>query len=139
MSRLNRPLRLWHALLATVAVFAIGVAGTAIAVGGKKAPSAGSAKVNLGSSHGYVYVSKTGDQFSAGETNFEEVKCPKHSVVTGGGVYISGSSLEAHVNTSYPQDIGDGNDTPEDGWGGHVANNAGNPKDETAYAVCKKF
>jgi hypothetical protein len=53
-------------------------------------------------------------------------------------VYISGASIEAHVNTSYPQDFGDTNHTPEDGWGGHVGNDTGSPKTETAYAVCRK-
>ena len=34
MSKLKRPLRLWHGLLAVVAALAVGVAGTAIAGGG---------------------------------------------------------------------------------------------------------
>ena len=140
MSRINRPLRLWHALLATVAVFAIGVAGTAIAVGGKNASSAVSAKAKrLGRSHGYVYLSKTGDQVPSGETDYQQIKCPRHSVVTGGGVYISGSSLDAHVNTTFPLDSGDRGATPEDGWAGHIGNDTGTPKEETVYAICKKF
>ena len=34
MSKLKRPLRLWHGLLAIVAALAVGAAGTAIAGGG---------------------------------------------------------------------------------------------------------
>ncbi len=39
MSKLKRPLRLWHGLLAIVAALAVGAAGTAIAGGGKAGPT----------------------------------------------------------------------------------------------------
>ena len=41
MSKMKRPLRLWHGVLAMVAALAVGAAGTAIAGGGNGGPSKG--------------------------------------------------------------------------------------------------
>jgi hypothetical protein len=138
MSRLNQPLKTWHGLIAIVAALFVGGAGTAIATSDKQAGPGGAAKSNLGSDHGYTYVSDFADN-PAGEQTRATVNCGKGKVAVGGGGVGSASGAgEEDLNGSFPNDGNDADDVPSDGWGVYADNTDSVAHTVTVYAVCKK-
>jgi hypothetical protein len=65
-------------------------------------------------------------------------RCPRGTVVTGGGVYLTGGTPADEVASSAPYDGGDRDGRPDDGWFAEV--NSGAPGGTmTTYAVCAPF
>jgi hypothetical protein len=55
--------------------------------------------------------------------------CPAHTVVWGGGVFVSSGQLGANVNSSYPA---------HNGWAADVNNAGGSDTTFVVYAICAK-
>lgn len=134
MNRLNRPLRVWHGLVAVALALVLGVGATAIAMGS----GAARGKVVVGKSHKYSYIKKS---FSnrANEVDQGVVNCGKGAVPVGGGA-VSGannSSGAQAMNSSYPHDGGDRGEVP-DGWAVFMDNQTNTDIKTEVYAVCRK-
>lgn len=67
----------------------------------------------------------------------QKAKCPKKTTVTGGGVYITGTSVDIEVASTAPYDGLDKDKTPDDGWMAE-GNADGSQRTMTVYAVCAK-
>ena len=65
-----------------------------------------------------------------------KAKCPAGTRVTGGGGFISGTTLQAHIVASKPIDLRDGDKAPDDGWKVFARNNTGADKTLTVHAIC---
>ena len=65
-------------------------------------------------------------------------RCPAGTSAVGGGVYISGSTLDLVVSTSKPWDSGDRDSKPNDGWFGRANNGSGTDQVMETWAVCSK-
>ena len=134
MSRLNRPLRVWHGLLAAVAALAVGSAGSAIAGGQRDAISpAAHIKAAAVTLH-YVHKERTVHASSQAGLHAD---CPPGTYVVGGGVFSSAHFAHGGgmmINSSTPFNVGD---PDNDGWFGKVDNfqNA-EAKSMTVYAIC---
>ena len=122
MSKLKRPLKLWHGLLAIVAALAIGAAGTAIAGGGNGGPSKGLTTAGVGGS-GFFQVGHHYYGFKSRSTPLGDsqralrLSCPRGTkVIAGGGGGYSNEPNEQNVNFTGPFDSGDRGRKPEDGW-----------------------
>src|SRR5262245_59293449 len=63
-----------------------------------------------------------------GTQDGDEVECA-HGKVTGGGVYVTGTSLDIEVATSAPLDS-------RDGWTGYANNDSGSQQTMTVSAIC---
>lgn len=120
MSKLKRPLRLWHGLLAIVAALAVGAAGTAIAGGGKSKdlttagiPPRG-VFLDSGKYHYGVKIRASGP----GENQQGvRLKCPRGTrAIGGGGGGDSADPTEQFLNYSAPFDSRDRGRVPDDGW-----------------------
>lgn len=121
MSKLKRPLKLWHGLLAIVTALAVGAAGTAIAGGGqgKDLPTAWFGQPGGGflDSGKYHYGFKTKVTPVGNSQENVRLKCPRGTrVVAGGGGGFSGTPGEQAVNFNGPFDSRDRGRVPEDGW-----------------------
>ncbi len=81
------------------------------------------------------YRSKS-KNLSAAELTSIKVRCKKREHVTGGGVSITGGTLDAHVISSYPIDSSDKGRVPDDGWKVVASSDNAVPKKFTAYAIC---
>jgi hypothetical protein len=95
---LNKPLKLWHALLALAAVATLGASGTAIAIS-TRAPIP---PLSTFSSGGYKYVISSFKDNPPGTQTAQKVQCPKKTFAVGGGVSDNGGFNEQHVNASQP-------------------------------------
>ena len=58
-------------------------------------------------------------------------------VVTGGGGSIVGDGGLTRMHETYPADVGDGDDTPADGWTTSFRNGGASATNFTDYAICK--
>ena len=119
MSKLKRPVRVWHGVLAIVAALAVGAAGTAIA-GGGQSKSLGTAGFGPGGfldSGKYHYGAKArGTPLGDSQENVR-LKCPRGTrLIAGGGGGLSNDPTEQDVNYSAPFDSRDRGRVPEDGW-----------------------
>jgi hypothetical protein len=135
MSTLNRPFRLWHGLLAIIAAFAAGSAGSAIA-GGERSARVQAAAIP-GSAFHYLLNRKT---VRANSQSSLTVDCPRGTHATGGGVEGTARFNNAAgqmINSSSPLDDDDGNRAEDDGWFGKMDNftNAGGEKMKV-WVVC---
>ena len=63
--------------------------------------------------------------------------CPKGTSVAAGGGSVGPGEGEAWLNSSIPIDGGDEDGVPDDVWTSYYYNFSGDPKNVTAYAVCK--
>lgn len=82
-----------------------------------------------------TYVSKTVD-VDAGEAVTVRAKCPKGSVVAGGGAYITGATADGHVVATRPYDSADKGKVPEDGWEAGLQNTGASVLSASSHAVC---
>jgi hypothetical protein len=121
MSKLKRPLRVWHGLLAIVAALAIGAAGTAIAGGGQSkdlttaAFSGGGGKFLDAGKYHQGFKSK-GTPIGDSQESVR-LKCPLGTrAIAGGGGGLSTDPSEQNVNYSGLFDGRDRGRAPEDGW-----------------------
>ena len=57
-------------------------------------------------------------------------------MVTGGGAFVSGSSVEAWLNTSSPEPAGGTSATPEQGWIAFAYNEGARDETLHVYAIC---
>jgi len=62
--------------------------------------------------------------------------CPA-GVVAGGGASISGAAGTVRLHETYPADVGDIDETPEDGWTTSLRNGGMGPANGVFYAICK--
>ena len=134
MGFLRRPVTAGQLILATGAALVLGIGGSAVAGLSKDGPPE---RANLGTAGGMLY--KTDFQvIGAGQQGGGTAECPNDRHVTGGGLQASGFNGDAtHVNSSFPDDDDDGNDTPDDGWTGVVDNGDNDSQTVTVYAICK--
>ena len=119
MSKLKRPLRLWHGVLAIVAALAVGAAGTAIAGGGRQqGPDDGRVRPAVGFLDREVPLRVQGEGHPARQQPENvRLKCPRGTrVIAGGGGGFSNDPNEQDVNFSGPFDSRDRGRDPEDGW-----------------------
>lgn len=79
---------------------------------------------------------KVGETTSAPDSLALKVSCKKDEHVSGGGVFITGPTDEAFINSSYPIDSHDKGKSPDDGWRVRVHDTAGAGKTVNAYAIC---
>ena len=63
--------------------------------------------------------------------------CPRGTSVAAGGGSVGPGAGEAWLNSSSPFDGGDEDGVPDDGWTSYHYNFSGDPKNVTAFAVCK--
>ena len=64
--------------------------------------------------------------------------CPTGSQVTGGGLSITGTTLNTEVADSFPFDGSDAGTTPDDGWQGNANNDgSGQTLKAQAFAICR--
>jgi hypothetical protein len=143
MSKLKRPLRLWHGLLAIAAALAIGAGGTAIAGDHGKGKNlttaglpAGGVFRDAGKYHYGVKVKGTHDGDSQTDV---KLKCPRGTrVIGGGGGGSSGDPTEQSINFSGPFDTRDRGRVPDDGWIMYM-NNQGLEGNEAivVQAICR--
>jgi hypothetical protein len=143
MSKLKRPLRLWHGLLAIVAALAIGAAGTAIAGDdgkGKDLTTAGLPPGGVFQDSGkYQYGVKVKDTPPGDSQTHVKLKCPRRTrVIGGGGGGSSGDPTEQSINFTGPFDNRDRGRAPDDGWITFV-NNQGLEGNEAivVQAICR--
>ena len=143
MRKLDRPLRLKHALIVAAAVLTLGVGATAIAGGGGDSKDALHAKVTRGVSGSFTgnhfYGQKTVDVAANRQVGARK-KCPRGTHVVGGGAFSSAGfngGAGMMLNSSNPFDGGDGNSIPDDGWIAYVDVFNPAPSDDfTVYAIC---
>jgi hypothetical protein len=126
---LKRPLKLWHAVLAVVLIAALGAAGTAIALGGKRTPT-----LATGQAGGYSYVISDLINNPAHHESGGNVRCPQGTFVLGGGA--SNNSTHQVISDSHPGLQAQADFPPHQGWF-VVMNNIGDT-DQTfqVWAVC---
>jgi len=132
---LNKPLRVWHALVAMVAVLALGVTGTAIAVHGKNDAAPAKTTSTAGP---FKYVVTSEHTNHATTQDNAEAHCPNNYHVLGGGVSNSGPYNTEHVNDTHPTDDGDNGSAPDDNWLVHLDNISGGDQTFQVYAICGK-
>jgi hypothetical protein len=64
--------------------------------------------------------------------------CPANTQVTGGGVDVTGNNTDIEVADSLPQDDGDLDDVPDNGWRADANNdNSGRGEHMQAFAICQ--
>src|SRR5262245_50995867 len=103
MSRLDRPLKVWHGLLAVGMALLLSACATAIATSARSGASAAhTEKTSLGTDHGYTYVRQGFTNF-ANSVDQGVVSCGRRSVVVGGGGLseANSSSGAQSLNSSY--------------------------------------
>lgn len=81
-----------------------------------------------GAPKGYIVVNSGALTAANGTQTFGSAACPAKTVVYGGGVIITSSSLAANVNTSWPDGDTD--------WAADVNNASGAATTFTVYAIC---
>jgi hypothetical protein len=124
---LTRPLPAWSAVLLVTGGALVGVVTSA---GGDQ----------IGKSHGVHYVVETGQGVNPDSVGEVVAKCPKRTVVVGGGFHENGTSIHMRMVSSQPVDRGDPNNAPDDGWSVKLFNESGgaNTNFANAYAVCEE-
>jgi hypothetical protein len=122
---LARPLPAWWAVPAVMGAVLVGIVASA---GGDQ----------IGKSHGVRYVVEEGPGINPDSVGEVTAKCPRGTVVVGGGFHENGTAIHMRMVGSQPVDRGDGNTAPDDGWLVKVFNETGGPSTNTptAYAVC---
>jgi hypothetical protein len=134
---LNKPLRLWHALVALGLVVALAVTGTAVAVQGKSFNAVSTRTVLTAGN--YKYVETAAQTNAARQQNNAVAHCPSGGYhVLGGGVGNSGTFNQQHVNDSHPIDGQDANTAPDNGWLVHLDNLSNQEKTFVVFAICAK-
>ena len=82
------------------------------------------------------YVKDEPVSIAAGESVTRRVGCKEDEHVVGGGARLSGPADQGRLVSTFPDDDGDADDVPDDGWQSRVHNVSGVGKDVTAYAIC---
>ena len=120
---LGRPLKVWHGVVAVVVALVIGMVAPSVATTAR--------------SGGLRYVTSKAKQLNADTEGSIVVFCPRGTVVTGGGVHISGGHADKlAVSSSEPWDAN--NDGIRDnGWRAWVENNGPNQQSFQVFAICK--
>jgi hypothetical protein len=116
---LNRPLKIWQALLLAGVLMAVALAVTG-------AHGQGSPRVEI------VGNSVT---VPAHSVAFGRVKCDRPNLALGGGVSVQDASLQ-DVRSTYPWDDSDDNPRPDDGWAGQIHNDGNEELSATIFAAC---
>jgi len=96
------------------------------------------ADTSLGIVGDLEYRSDTTSSVGAPSVSTADVECSGgFPYVLGGGTTMNGIQVQTHIATSAPIDsLLDTDDTPDNGWRGTMANDSGDPKDLTAFAIC---
>jgi hypothetical protein len=84
----------------------------------------------------YIYREKERST-TAGERLKSSARCPAGSHATGGGSDATGSHLSFHLNSSYPTDMKDDGNAPDDAWRIHGDELSGGSRLVTTHVVCK--
>jgi hypothetical protein len=82
------------------------------------------------------YVASDPETMFAPGSGTAVARCGANRSVAGGGVFVSGSVLEAPLVRSAPIDLGDADDVPDDGWSAKALNESGLGKTVVAHAIC---
>jgi hypothetical protein len=134
---LNRPIRIWHAILAVAAIAALVIAGSAIAGGSggdndRIAPQADRPALKSG---GYRYVGKVVNN-AAGTQSTIIQECPRGTIpIAGGGGGISETPGEQQLVYSNLADGPDANKKP-DSWLVAVDNQSSTDLNASVEAIC---
>jgi hypothetical protein len=117
MRILNRPVRIWQAMLVTAALAALAATGTTIAAQGPSARDT---------------IRRASFDVPPNSTVIKRVVCGKRDgKALGGGIQLQNAELQ-DVKDSYPWvDVRDDVPGSDDGWEGHVRNSG----DETLKAI----
>ena len=75
-------------------------------------------------------------QVPVGESRAAFVRCESGEHVTGGGGRSAGAPGAMNLYTSYPLDLGDSDEAPDDAWQANAYNRSASPKKLKAYAIC---
>ncbi len=141
MSKLKRPLRLWHGLLAIVAALAVGAAGTAIAGGGKgkDLTTAGIPPRGVFLDSGkYHYGVKIRASDPGRQPAKRQAEVPaRHEGDRRRRRGDSTDPTEQFLNYSAPFDSRDRGRVPEDGWIVFVNNNGTEGEVVVVEAICR--
>ncbi len=89
-------------------------------------------------SAGGMATVKFRDVVPAGGTLSPRAKCKSNLRVVGGGVATSGSPDASQIVSSYPDDFGDGDGIPDNGWKVKVNNYSGQNLGVNVYAMCMR-
>src|SRR5215211_793857 len=128
MKRLwTRPMPAWSAVLLILGTALVGIVASA---GGDQ----------IGKSHGVHYIVEQGPGVNPDSIGEAVAKCPKGTVVVGGGCHENGTSIHMRIVSSQPIDRGDRNNAPDDGWSVKLFNETGglNTNFANVYAVCEE-
>jgi hypothetical protein len=122
---LTRPLPAWSVVPLVLGTTLVGIVASA---GGDL----------IGQSHGVRYVVETGPGVNADSIGGVTAKCPRRTVVVGGGFAENGTTIDMRMVSSKPVDRGDGDSAPDDGWAVEMYNEPGASSTNfpNAYAVC---
>ena len=71
-----------------------------------------------------------------GEARAAFVRCKRREHVTGGGSRSAGVPSAMNLYGSYPLDLGDAGESPDDAWQANAYNRSAAPKTLKAYAIC---
>jgi hypothetical protein len=116
MRILNRPVRIWQAMLVAAALAALAATGTTIAA---QVPSARDT------------IRRASFDVPPNSTVIKRVVCPRRDKALGGGIQLQNANLQ-DVKDSYPWvDFRDDVPGSDDGWEGHVRNSG----DKTLEAI----
>jgi len=133
MAALNKPVRVWHAIVAVAAIGAIAIGGSALA-GGGDARGTLSAKVTSKATT-YHYVGKAVDQAPGTQTTIVQA-CPKGTIPIAGG---GGGGPETPGDQSLVySNLADGPDanTKPDSWLVAVDNHSSATLQASVEAIC---
>ena len=133
MAALNRPIRVWHAIVAIAAIGAVAIGGSALAGGGGERGDV-SAKV-ASKATTYRYVGKTVDQAPGTQSTIVQA-CPRGTIpIAGGGGGASETPGEQALVYSNLADGPDANTKP-DSWLVAVDNHSSATLQASVEAIC---
>ncbi len=103
---------------------------------------------NAGTHEGHMYVTAIcapGDYSYISQTKVigplkqarAQARCPQNTHVVGGGANATGDLTQVHLNASYPRDLGDADDAPDDAWRVKADDLDPGTRTLTVHAVCK--
>jgi hypothetical protein len=84
----------------------------------------------------YIYREKKRTT-TAGERLKSSARCPAGSHATGGGSHDTGSPLSFHLHSTYPTDLKDHGNAPDDAWRIQGDELSGGSRLVTTYVVCR--
>jgi hypothetical protein len=85
----------------------------------------------------YRYVRSAAKNVPDNQVKTVKAACPGSSSVTGGGLDLTGRTIDREAGDSYPIDDGDAGSAPDNGWSATANNDAsGSSAKARAFAVC---